>query len=401
MVYSQQHNYSTGVGGLPISVGRFPFSAQFRQRGLYIGQKSFSVGPKTIQPLGYSPYRHVCLPRKFSIKKISSAGILIGRPGGGLPSMSFGNNTRLLCQSPLVSHRTMVATFKTKSSGEMPHHSALVGFHQLVAPSSEAARSSLPHHPSFALQRSIKELPRTVHAYAKVAPDLHSAFRFLLEERGVPNHPHYDTPPKKFERYCSAWKLLFGLLKSQNINPLKASKNQVASAIATLFEYSVAQSRNAYAALTCLPGFSDIRFHPLLQHCNKAWSQSEAKYAYFWDPSNVLHKLKDTPLDWTSIPQVRTRLLLIFRFFQLARSIDLARLYRCFSKVDGKTFILWQRKGWQRPRWEDLVRLKSCPAMCPDALLKAYVHLTASHSPPGHPVFVAFCLLFALCQAIL
>ena len=84
------------------------------------------------------------------------------------------------------------------------------------------------------------------------------------------------------------------------------------------------------------------------------------------------------PLDWQSISEVRDRLILAWRLVQLARSVDLARLYRHVSFVDTRPFVWIQRKGWLQPRWEEVIRLPDVPNLCPWTLLRQSVALTAA-----------------------
>ena len=86
----------------------------------------------------------------------------------------------------------------------------------------------------------------------------------------------------------------------------------------------------------------------------------------------LVQRLSGQPLG-TSLESIRNRLILSWRFFQLSRSIDLARTFRKVSMVGDVPFIWVQRKGWPRPRWEEVVCLPSCPELCPWALLKLYV----------------------------
>ena len=82
------------------------------------------------------------------------------------------------------------------------------------------------------------------------------------------------------------------------------------------------------------------------------------------------------------------QLLLSLRFLMLCRNVDLERMYRTFSMVDGKPFILMQRKGWKSAQWEAMVVVPSMPQICPWTLLKTYVGLT-HRVGAGTPVFRA------------
>ena len=76
------------------------------------------------------------------------------------------------------------------------------------------------------------------------------------------------------------------------------------------------------------------------------WNTSNARYVAFYDARLPVAKLAERALDWASVPALRLQLLLAMRFIMLCRNVDLERVYRTFSMVDGKPFILIQRKGW-------------------------------------------------------
>ena len=54
---------------------------------------------------------------------------------------------------------------------------------------------------------------------------------------------------------------------------------------------------------------------------------------------------------------MRDRLLIVWRFFQLFRSMDLEHARRSVSQVNGKDYILATRKGWTEHRWEQVLSL--------------------------------------------
>ena len=95
-----------------------------------------------------------------------------------------------------------------------------------------------------------------------------------------------------------------------------------------------------------------------------------------------LKKLAAQPLNWDDTNEIRTRLILVLRFFMLCRNVDLERMYRTISMVDNKPFVLIQRKGQRRPQWEALLTLPGHKFLCPWTLLKRYVALTSKHMLP-------------------
>ena len=146
------------------------------------------------------------------------------------------------------------------------------------------------------------------------------------------------------------------------------------------------QARNAFAACLLVPGFEGLRFHPLILKCKKQWNQSTPRYPKFWNGARVIKRLAVENISWENVEQVRDRLILVSRLIGLHRSIDLARMYRKISFIDGKPFIWVQRKGWPIPRWEQVVRVSN-PLICPWTLLQQYVSLTHAQTAPGEPVF--------------
>ena len=67
----------------------------------------------------------------------------------------------------------------------------------------------------------------------------------------------------------------------------------------------------------------------------------------------------------TELLQLTNRLLLCVHLLGLFRSVDLSRLLRSVSVVDGYPFVLVQRKGSPVPKWEEIIQLPSSPSICP------------------------------------
>ena len=171
-------------------------------------------------------------------------------------------------------------------------------------------------------------------------------------------------------------------------HPRKGSFEQIAAQIINLASYSIAEARNAYSGLLLIPGFDQLKFCTLLIPQKKQWSKSRPKYASFWNATECIGKLANQKLDRGNVRQVRDRLLIAWRFFHLARSIDLARLYRTVASVDGRHFVLMQRTGWRSPGWHEVMVLDNAD-LSPCDLLLLYVPLTARQANPGYPVFLA------------
>ena len=159
---------------------------------------------------------------------------------------------------------------------------------------------------------------------------------------------------------------------------------QVASQLIKLSHVSLAQARNAYSALMMVPGFDQLRFCSLLTPYKKLWSESTPKYAAFWCMKDCLASMANASLDRSSIPLVRDRLILLWRFFHLARSVDLSRLFRTVASVGDQHYVLMQRKGWRKPGWHEVIALDNVD-MSPWHVLLLYVRLTAHQGREGGP----------------
>ena len=109
-------------------------------------------------------------------------------------------------------------------------------------------------------------------------------------------------------------------------------------------------------------------------------------YSTFWDSEKVFTPLMHTKLDWTSVKEVRNRLILILRLLHLCRSIDLKRIIRTLSIQNNKFWVLIKRKQELKHKWEELMILRDQPNCCPTTLTLHYVHLTSPFALPGSPL---------------
>ena len=261
-------------------------------------------------------------------------------------------------------------------------------FSILVAPLSQAQRKRGPSGTSTPLPRTFSKLRGRGHAPHPLAPSLYTIIRGKLEEQQISPEgvkAYLDQLPK-LDRYQNAFQIFWEQCIGLGENFSKAPLWEIATQLVRLNAVNKNQARNAYSALLLIPGWDQIRFSPLLKACRRTWNQSVPKYPAFWSASPVVKALTKQPLTWSSIPQVRDRLILAWRLFQLARSVDLSRLFRKISFLGEKPFVWIQRKGWLTPRWEEVVYLPNLPALCPWQLLQAYVKLTHLHCAEGTEV---------------
>ena len=209
---------------------------------------------------------------------------------------------------------------------------------------------------------------------------LSDCIRCLLEQQKISQSSiiSYMKGLSSLSRYESAFKKLLFVLQLQGVDLKEATVVQIAEALLLIADCSLADARCAYSAALLLPGFSALRFCPLLSQVKKKWSVSVERYATFWDPTVMLQKLCSFQGDLSvlSVEDLRKRLILCWRLLALHRGVDLSRTQRKISFVGEKVFILVQRKGWKFPKWEEVLILKDSPQISPFHLLMAYVQKT-------------------------
>jgi hypothetical protein len=235
----------------------------------------------------------------------------------------------------------------------------------------------------------VQELLGRINASTTLAPGLHHCFRFLLEQQQIGDQEISFALKNlgNVSRYDRAFKKLYVILQEKHGEPLREKIMDVATAILLLSEISVTDARNAYSAVCLLPGFEHVKFSPLLKNLKRLWNHSIQKYATFWDPQPLLKKLRSyRPLHMMSVPDLRSRLILLFRLLALHRGVDLARTQRTLSVVQDKVFLLVQRKGWKVPKWEQLLKFDEIPSLSPFYVMSAYMQKTAHSAPPGGPL---------------
>jgi len=188
-----------------------------------------------------------------------------------------------------------------------------------------------------------------------LAPTLHDVIRQVLEEKGVPGETikKYLADRKSLGRYNTAFRKLWTLML-RGVDPWRCSIEKIASFIIEMTRVSAPEARNAYAGVVMIPGFDQLKFCALLQPYKRDWNISIPKYSRFWEPKVLIKKLVKKKLNFSSVEEVRDRLILVFMLFHLTRSIDLARCYRVLSMQDGKPFVLFQRKGQRVTQWEQV-----------------------------------------------
>jgi hypothetical protein len=336
--------------------------------------RPLSTPSPATKAMGVARLGHFCLPGEQQVREVcvplaplasKQARCSFMPPRGGVP---------LLCQPALEFGGALAQPVEGQPNDSMSHGHPLLGFSVVVAPISEASRprKQVPPHPP--VSRDVCGLLGEQVPPHKVAPPLHRIIRGVLQGRKVSPEgvSSYLSLLGDLRRYDGAFAHLWSKFVSSDLDPTSASLGEVAGLLLQLHSESPSQARHAYAAMLLIPGFEQLRFSPLLRQVKRLWNSSQPKYATFWNAMPLVQRLSGQPLG-TSLESIRNRLILSWRFFQLSRSIDLARTFRKVSMVGDVPFIWVQRKGWPRPRWEEVVCLPSCPELCPWALLKLYV----------------------------
>ena len=94
-------------------------------------------------------------------------------------------------------------------------------------------------------------------------------------------------------------------------------------------------------------------------------------------------------LDLKDVSAVRVRLILTCRLITLHRGIDLSRMKRTVSVVNGRPFIKLRRKGWKVENWEQIIALPELPCLSPWHLIQHYVSVNRLHGNPGGPLLLS------------
>ena len=381
MVHATFHPTDTKIGTLQRMSSRCSQQNPPRQGGLHIKLGHLQQSYKDFQKLDTPRLGYFCKSREFQIQQVHSQIPPLGGYKDKCSNLQSRRHNLLLCQTPLDLHRCMAPQTVDPPPHNLFDDNPPVGFSILVAPLSQAQSKRGPSGTSTPLPRTFSKLRGRGHAPHPLAPSLYTIIRGKLEEQQISPEgvkAYLDQLPK-LDRYQNAFQIFWEQCVGLGDNFSKAPLWEIATQLVRLNAVNKNQARNAYSALLLIPGWDQIRFSPLLKACKRTWNQSVPKYPAFWSASPVVKALTKQPLTWSSIPQVRDRLILSWRVFQLARSIDLSRLFRKISFLGEKPFVWIQRKGWLTPRWEEVVYLPNLPALCPWQLLQAYVKLTHLH----------------------
>ena len=390
LVHEKQCPFGRAIDKKRPMPGRWAKSMGVRPQRLLPKSGVGKISDEKICPPDSSGGGHVCLARQCSPPKICIEMATLAGMGGGCPGDADGGGERLLCQPPLDTDSAVASPLEGKPPCQVPHDNSVLGFKCVVAPTSSAIRAQLASNPHPPILGNVYKLHGRAHAPATMAPALCDCIRRLLQGRqaspsGVEGY--LARIKGRLERYNGAWMHFVTFCCTIGIDVLHCNHDALAGCLVEFHQYWPNESKMAYASVILLPGFDQIRFHPMLKPLKREWNKSEAKYATFWDAQKKLRLLQKQNLDWSSIAQLRLRLIMLFRIIMLFRSVDLERCWRTISRVEDSLFLMVRRKGHQTPRWEEVPALKNKDISPKDVLL-GYVALTHNQVPHGGPLLV-------------
>ena len=164
-----------------------------------------------------------------------------------------------------------------------------MGFTTLVAPVNKIGSARDENARNSPQARHVQQLLGGTNAKTKMAPSLLHCIRGILESKKMSseNISAYLSKLGSLQRYDSAFRKVYVLLREQGMTSEDCSAEQIAGAIITLYDWSPSDARNASSACCLLPHVA-LRFCTLLNPFKRLWNVSCQKYATFWDPENVL-----------------------------------------------------------------------------------------------------------------
>ena len=170
-------------------------------------------------------------------------------------------------RTPLDSNLAMVAKAQEQPTYQVPHDYPLLGFCNVVAPLGKVASSWDPGNGCTTILGNVYKLLRGGNATAKMAPTLHSFVRQILEGKKVPLETinTYLKERASLARYNLAFQVWWALCSQDGVKDATCSIEQAASYIIKMASKSLNEARNAYSALTLVPGLDQIKFCTLLQ----------------------------------------------------------------------------------------------------------------------------------------
>ena len=196
----------------------------------------------------------------------------------------------------------------------------------MVAPTAASARSVLPPPPCGEAQGSVIQLLRSGNAAPATGFDLHACVRSLFQSLRYSTRAteaHLGRAYRSIRRYNASFQWLVAMLQETGVEVQHASVPELSSALCDLAMCSASHARNAYSALLFFAPLSSLRFDEVMKRLSKRWNHTAPKYGVIFDAISFLRRLLARPLNRSSVSQFCDRLLIVWRVFQLYRTLDL------------------------------------------------------------------------------
>ena len=194
----------------------------FGQGRLYITSRHFHRSHEKVSNIHGTRMGRFCLPRKSQVAKVHLSMASLGSKFGGCPTLPIVTGREMLCKPTLDTNRQMVATVVGESPCPMSNGNPPVGFHTLVAPTTQVTSSSKSSGKNFAFSRNVHQQRWTANAPPQVAPNLHTLIRKILEKqqisdenissylKQIPSPERYQKAFEKFWHQCAGGEVALG-----------------------------------------------------------------------------------------------------------------------------------------------------------------------------------------------
>ena len=389
LVDNASHRIACSARTVTPDVSRPHLSLVIRPKRIFSQPSHLQTDSRQVQKVLQAEHRHV----RFSEQRLAAPLLCQVAASPSDPHRRFGMPTGdrkgLLRAPPLVTDSAMATRAQSEPPCDQSRASFLVGFGVMVAPINLLAREGNASASHSATVGPLSELSRSLHEETKMAPSLHSVIRQRLLARNfteIEIEQHLKGLGA-LNRYQNAFTLLFAMALRDGLT-INSPLDAFVGLLLELHAVSPSPACNAYSALLLVPGFHDVKYHPLLKQAEKAWNKHSQRYAAFWDPVPVFVAFLNISYDVKYIAHARIRLILLWRFLGLFRSIDLSRTKRQVSSIGERRFVVVQRKNKPDYRWEEILVLH-LHAWSPWHALCTYVELTAPLVAPGSALLIA------------
>ena len=285
MVLAEKHHRGGKSFEKSRHASRWPFSTSSGHRGLHVGKKRVLKTFKSICSTYSTRFGHVCKPWKPPAVPLGSSSPPPRGLGIQCSGSSIGKRLFLLVKPPLDLNSEVAPQIEDSTLGSMSNGSALLGWKFMVASTSQTASEGNPSNFNSTQVGSFHKLPGREDATYKVAPSLCDVIRGLMERKQMSPESvkEYLSQLPSLQRYGNAFRCLWAFAVQRKFHVPELTVDQVAGLLLQMNAINPHQARHAYSAVLLIPGFSPLRFSPLLARAKKAWNAHQAKYSSFWD----------------------------------------------------------------------------------------------------------------------